>query len=234
MHIDLSKYDFFSQESEIEVMLLPKQGYSNKNYVFTYQSSKYLLRQFILQDRDRKLEFQVQFMAYEKRLAAKPIVLDLDEGLMICEFLAGEHKTALSKKELTLLVQELKILHTMKLDKNPLNITALFESPSVEVRQNLKRIEAFPKELVLCHNDLNPKNLLFSIQSLKFIDWEFADMNDLYFDLAAVSVEFSLELLDEAYMLTLYFGKSGWNKKKLDAYKIIYKALCKQWFKENT
>ena len=66
------------------------------------------------------------------------------------------------------------------------------------------------------------------------IDWEFAGMNDKYFDLAAISVEFKFEFLDEAYLLASYFGRAGWNKKKFDAYKIIYSALCTQWFTENT
>ena len=59
-------------------------------------------------------------------------------------------------------------------------------------------------------------------------------MNDRYFDLASFSVEFQFSVWDEAYMLASYFGRAGWDKKKLDAYKIIYKALCKQWFEDHT
>ena len=59
-------------------------------------------------------------------------------------------------------------------------------------------------------------------------------MNDKYFDLAAISIEFKFKFSDEAYLLASYFGREGWNKNKFDAYKVIYKSLCEKWFKENT
>jgi len=53
------------------------------------------------------------------------------------------------------------------------------------------------------------------------------------FFLASFSVEFQLSEWDEAYMLASYFTDKKWDKKKLDAYKVIYRALCAQWFEEN-
>ena len=68
---------------------------------------------------------------------------------------------------------------------------------------------------------------------VKLIDWEFASVNDRYFDLASVCIEFDLDNKDEMYFLEHYFNISEEiYKEKLSGYKAIYKALCKQWFEE--
>jgi aminoglycoside phosphotransferase (APT) family kinase protein len=213
---------------------LPEQGFSNENYLFALEDKKYLLRKFKLQGRDRQLEFDLQKMAYKKGLAAEPLLLDLENGYMICEFLEGHHKEKLERAEISLMAQVLKTLHSLKIDHPLLDLKSEFSVLDESLKDAFEIIESTEKEIVLCHNDLNLKNCIFSTKGLKLIDWEFAGMNDRYFDLAAISVEFQLALLDEAYLLTLYFGRDGWNKKKFDAYKVIYKALCEKWFKENT
>ena len=232
MHIDLSKYSGFTDKTIASLTLLSDQGYSNQNYTFQNENTTYVLRKFILQDRDRALEYKIQSLAYEKNIAAKPLILDLDNDLMLCEFLEGEHKQTLSREELKEIVVVLKKLHAIKIDSETLTLKSLFSVQNKEVQEAFSVLEKYPNELALCHNDLNPKNILFSNYSVKFIDWEFAGINDLYFDLAALSVEFELTVLDEAYFLANYFLKEGWNKDKLEAYKTIYIALCKQWFDE--
>ena len=232
MNIDISKYSLFKEYKIDSLTLLSEQGFSNKNYRFDYQGSIYILRNFILQDRDRELEYKIQTLAYEKGLAAKPLLLDIDNDLMICEFLEGEHKQSLSRETLKQIVAVLKKLHVIKIDSENMDIATLLAVQNKEVKEAFSTLEKYPKEMVLCHNDLNPKNILFSNNSVKFIDWEFASLNDLYFDLASISVEFDLSILDEAYFLANYFLMDGWNKEKLDAYKVIYRALCKQWFEE--
>ena len=214
--------------------LLPEQGFSNENYIFTLDGKIYLLRKFKLQDRDRQEEFDVQTLAYKSGLAAKPFVLNISNDYMVCEFLEGQHKEKLEKTDISLLVQVLKTLHSLNLKSQPIDLKSEFSVLDESLKDAFDVIDHTPQEIVLCHNDLNPKNCIFSKNSLKLIDWEFAKLNDRYFDLAAVSVEFKFEFLDDAYLLASYFGRAGWNKKKFDAYKIIYKALCKQWFKENT
>jgi len=234
MKKDLSKLNFLQAiEEEGHLTLLPEQGFSNENYVFTQDQKRYLLRKFKLQDRDRALEYEIQSVAYQHGLAAEPLHLDLFQGFMVCEFLEGEHKKKLERADLGLFALQLKILHNIKIESNPLELKQMFKAISPDIEEAFSLIDSFPKALALCHNDLNAKNCIFSKEGLKFIDWEFAGMNDIYFDIASLSVEFNLESMDEAYFLASYFGMNGWNKEKLDAYKVVYKALCKQWFEEN-
>ena len=234
MQIDLSKIPLFTGKTLTEPLLLSQQGFSNENYSFYANKQRYLLRKFILQDRDRTLEYEVQKLAYQHDLAAQPYCLNLEEGFMVCAYLDGKHSSRLTRAEIAMSVQQLKRLHALKIDQQPLVLKNNFSVLTQELKKAFDVIDNASVETVLCHNDLNPLNCIFSKKSIKFIDWEFAGMNDRYFDLASFSVEFQFTVVDEAYMLASYFGMQGWDKKKLDAYKVIYKAMCKQWFEDNT
>jgi len=233
-NINLTKLSFTHDVKKEDISLLPNQGFSNDNYVFTVENQRYLLRKFKLQDRDRVLEYKVQTLGYDNGLAAKPLHLDLSQGFMVCEYLEGKHKNVLSRDDLTLFSKHLQTLHNLSFETDILNLRSLFKTLSTELKEAFQTIESFPKELVLCHNDLNPNNCIFLDKTLKFIDWEFAALNDCYFDLATVCVEFDLNTEDEGYFLETYFKMQDWEKEKLEAYKVIYKALCKEWFIENT
>ena len=233
MNIDLHSYPTFFGKKLSEPKLLSGQGYSNENYIFFAEEKPYLLRRFKLDDRDRELEYRVQRLAYEQAIAGEPLVLDLLQDFMVCEFLEGEHREVLGEEELAMLASVLKKVHSLEIDTEEMQLETMFGSIDGALETALQSIEQFPKEPVLCHNDPNSKNLIFSASGLKLIDWEFAGINDRYFDLAAVSVEFDLDILDEAYFLASYFRVEGWEKEKLEAYKTVYKALCKQWFENN-
>ncbi len=223
----------FKGKNITDLKKLPQQGFSNESYTFTLDKTTYLLRKFKLQDRDRNLEFRIQALAYKKGLAAKPLLLNLEDDYMICQYLEGSHKEKLKKNELLLLAEVLKTLHSINIQEQALDLKSEFSDLDGNLKDAFDIIEHAPKEMVLCHNDLNAKNCIFLNKDLKLIDWEFAGMNDRYFDLAAACVEFHLSTLDEAYFLARYFRTDGWEKKKLDAYKVVYKALCKQWFEDN-
>ena len=229
---DLSKYPYFSGPIS-NFSLLPTQGFCNDNYSFSMDGQKYLLRKFKVHDLNRKLEFKIQNLAYAQNLAAKAILLDEENGLMICEYLEGHHKNLLAQDDLHKLANLLQQLHSIQIDSEALKLEDQFHSHSEEIREAFNIINDYQVENVLCHNDLNPKNILFS-EGIKLIDWEYAALNDRYFDLSAVCVEFKLSSEEEQFFLQNYFNSDEMiYKEKLNAYKIIYSALCKQWFEEH-
>ena len=61
------------------------------------------------------------------------------------------------------------------------------------------------------------------------IDFEYAGVNDRYFDLASVCVEFGLDEGIQKVFLDAYF-EGAYSLEKLEAYKMIYMQLCKEWF----
>ena len=75
-------------------------------------------------------------------------------------------------------------------------------------------------------------NILFNKNKAIFIDWEFACVNDKFFDLATICIEFNLNKSQENILLKKYLKKvKKLDTKKLASYKIIYKNLSILWFK---
>ena len=229
---DLSRYALFAKETVTELTLLEQQGYNNENYLIHSGEKKYILRKFIRTDVDRQFEFEVQKLAYDKGVASEPLLLDEENALAVSTYLEGSHKESLEKNDLDRFSEVLKKVHTLNIQKPPLALETLLETKSKEVRDAFATLEHFPSEYVLCHNDLNPRNIVFS-ETIQLIDWEDAAVNDRYFDLASLSVEFNLDEENEVYFLRRYFTEEDQiHDEKLKAYKIIYKAICAQWFEK--
>ena len=107
MKIDLKRYPLF-QNQIYTLSKLPNQGLCNINYIAKTSSANYLIREFKLPNMDRIFEFKVQKRAYSKALAPKPILLDLQQNIMITEFVIGEHLFKLKRDELKQLANILK------------------------------------------------------------------------------------------------------------------------------
>lgn len=220
--------------------LLKNQGICNHTYLLTSYDSKYIIKKFdktLQSDANKKFEYLIQLKAYEKNLAPKPILIDIKNDVYISKYLEGLHKITLTPYDLRALASALYNLHKIKIHRKPYNIERYLTKNSKKISKDLKlallNIKKHKKDFVLCHNDLNPKNIIFA-NDIKFIDWEFAGINDRYFDLAAIIIEFDLNLKDERNFLRYYFKKNGYNREKLETYKIIYKYTCKIWLDNNT
>ena len=61
-------------------------------------------------------------------------------------------------------------------------------------------------EPVPCHNDLLSANFLLDGDALQLIDWEYAGMNDRFFDLGNLAVNNELDADDELALLRQYLG----------------------------
>ena len=214
----LKIHPFFADKQIDSCTLLEHQGYCNENYLVVADGVKYIVRKLLRDDIDRAFEWRVQNLAYVQGITAEPLVFDRENGFMVFEFLEGEHKSKLELGELKLLAQTLQKLHSINIDAKP-----------IELQIDTSIVECYPKEYVLCHNDLNPQNIFFS-DTVKFIDWEYAGMNDRYFDLACVCVEFGLDNEMQEVFLEDYFEGEDFSLEKLEAYKVIYKQLCDEWF----
>jgi len=217
----LKKHPFFHAKQIASCARLENQGYCNENYLIVADRVKYIVRKLLRDDIDREFEWKVQHLAYAEGITAEPLVFDREHGFMVFEFLEGEHKNMLDKNELKRLAQTLQKLHGISIDTKP-----------IELQTDTSNIECYPKEYVICHNDLNPQNIFFS-DDVKFIDWEYAGVNDRYFDLACVCVEFGLEGEMVEVFLRAYFEGEDFCLEKLEAYKIIYQTLCEAWFQNN-
>jgi len=232
MDLKLEGYPIFLKDPVKTLSLLPKQGYSNVNYLAITENARYLLRKLQPNQIDRSFEYRVQHRAYQRKLGAKPIYYDEENDLMISDFLEGEHKSRLTPRELRTLAFAVRKLHKIKLRTKPYRFKKAFKPKHTKALHALRKLNKEPKELVLTHHDLNPRNILFHNQKVKFIDWEYTRLNDRYFDLATIAAEFKLTDKEERYFLRSYFKNSTrTNLKKLHLYKALYTILCSLWFK---
>jgi len=234
----LKKHLFFNDKTIESCVLLEHQGYCNENYLLVVDGVKYIVRVFQEENIDRKLEFYFQKLAYKQGISPEPLLLDELNSLMIMKFQEGKHKVAISLSELDTFIKTIKKLHSHDIDNDDNITTALYRYELVKnatqaVIDALDEIDCYAVEYVLCHNDLNAKNILWYDDKAILLDFEYAAVNDCYFDLASISVEFSLSEADDIHMLDVYFGDAFYDENKLDAYKVLYKAVCEEWFQKN-
>jgi len=222
----LKSHPFFADKKIQSCELLENQGYCNENYLVIASETKYIVRKLLRDDVDRELEWKVQRLAYDISITAEPLVFDREQGFMVFAFLEGRHKDKLDKNDVAYLAKVLQKLHAIKVEQAPINLE--LKNKTKETIKAFESIEKYPKEYVLCHNDLNPKNIFFS-NDIKLIDWEYTGVNDRYFDLACVCVEFCLDEGMQKVFLNAYF-EGDYVVDKLEAYKILYAQLCKEWF----
>ncbi|ADG93671.1 Choline/ethanolamine kinase [Arcobacter nitrofigilis DSM 7299] len=242
----LKQYKIFKNEILLSLKLLKNQGYCNINYKLKTSKKIYLIRKFISDETvniNRKFEFTVQKKAYKKDIAGKPLFLDKDKNFMVCEFLKGKHKESLNAQEIKHLAKMVKKLHSIKSNVNPYdfkkplnyykkNLNTKEARKSISIcKQELKILKKYKKTLVTTHHDLNPRNILFHKNCIKFIDWEYAGVNDSFFDLATLCFEFTLNKKEEKILLKSYQKRTNkMDIQKLHSYIKIYKNICKLWF----
>lgn len=243
----LQNHNFFSKDKIIDIKLLENQGVCNIIYKIKTKDKSYLLRVFKNKHKnlsERKIEFKIQNLANNYQLSSKAHILDLENGFMLCDFIDGFHKEKLTNSDLNLLVKKLKNLHKIKFNQKSYKLKKDFhnyknflkdENSKKIINQSLKELKKVEKHSflkVLCHHDINYKNILFTKNDLKFIDWEFACVNDLFFDLANICIEFKLSKNQEKFLLKRYFLKLNKSDlQKLKSYKIIYTNLWILWFR---
>jgi thiamine kinase-like enzyme len=78
------------------------------------------------------------------------------------------------------------------------------------LQERSARIEAAfatnPDPEVPCHNDLLPANVLFDGERVWLLDYEYAGMNDVFFDLGNLSVNSAFDADSDERLLCAYFG----------------------------
>ena len=218
----LNQEAYFKYKQITHSSALSFQGHCNTNYLLHTAREKYILRVFGSENRDRSAEYRIQHAASRQHLAAKPLFLDLEAGLMVSEYVYGTHIHSLSNKNIQALSRVLFSLHSLPPPKK--NILHNAEPQG---------LPGFGYDPVLCHHDLNPYNILWKSDTPMLIDWEYAGINDRYFDLASATVEFKLDKQMCLLLLESYFDDHREiDIKKLRVYQTHYQDLCEQWWQE--
>jgi thiamine kinase-like enzyme len=216
-------------------------GITNHNHVVTSADRQYVVR--IPGERTELLGINRTHEAEATHRAAElgigPPVLGLLEpvGTLVTEFVEGEHLDSASfATRLGDVVELIQRFHRSGPLGGAFPIHRIVEwhardasadgvmAPAAYERlhQQSRRIEAAfarsPAPLVPCHNDLLPGNVLFGAQRVWLLDFEYAGMNDVFFDLGNLSVNSDLKHDTDEQLLTIYFGqvtKARWARLQL-------------------
>ncbi|GAB3091444.1 phosphotransferase [Aestuariicella hydrocarbonica] len=78
-----------------------------------------------------------------------------------------------------------------------------------QARHALVKILDEHPDQCLCHNDLNPDNILYRNSTFYFLDWEYACYNSPYFELASLAEFFNLSEKQTQLLSNTYWSNSG-------------------------
>ena len=132
------------------------------------------------------------------------IFKDLSAGIIIWEYIEGteaESKLILNKDFLIKLGRKVKNIHTTDtttlssynfLDFIEHYINIIKDNKSVvDINNLISKLYNSDTRLTLCHNDLTKPNILVG-DTISFIDWEYASLNDPHYDIATVFQAYNL------------------------------------------
>jgi thiamine kinase-like enzyme len=211
------------------------EGLTNRNYAVTVNGERLVVR--ISRENaaalgiDRELEVEALTAASQAGIGPELVRAILPEGHLVTRYIEGHHWTLAEWRDranLRRLVDQVKHLHSLP------PVRATF-SPFQRVEMSIERARVlqtpFPADfdrflqamqaiqqdqqvdpypwLRFCHNDLFCVNVIDDGR-VRFLDWEFAGMGDLYFDLATLAYAFdspdTLSPESQEYVLACYFG----------------------------
>jgi thiamine kinase-like enzyme len=179
-----------------------------------------------------------------------PVIGELDGiGTLITELVAGEHlEPDAFMARLAEVISLIKQLHASGPLAGAFPIHRVVEwhardavlhgatlpASYAELHAISQRIEsAFARsrdELVPCHNDLLPANVLFAADRTWLLDFEYAGMNERSFDLANLSINCGLDVDADHRLLELYDGEvTPRNRARLMAMKVMSEFREGMW-----
>ena len=205
-------------------------GITNRNYRVDVKGKSYVVRvsgdNTELLGINREHEYRTQRIAGELRIAPEVIAYIEPEGYLVSKFIEGSHipiEELRRPENLVRVASVLNEIHAMP------SIPGVF-SPFQVVRSYTKIAQehhvTFPEKFDWltsqmneaeaammntsriqrpCHNDLLNGNFLLG-DKLYVLDWEYAGMGDVFFDLANFSNNHGLSEHEDEFLLDCYFG----------------------------
>ena len=213
---------FDCKESEVAVINRFKGGVSHYTYLIEVKGKQYTYRKigeggnlFV----DRKTEFQTIKRIEPLHINSQVLFFDIESGSKIQEFVKGTVLTDLDYKDhLNQVVDVLKTLHQQHYedanDYGLINRLSLYESYTNQRTlkyQELKKfwIDLYSKKYehqpkVYCHNDAQRSNMVVGETQLYLLDWEYAGLNEFYYDIASFG---NVDFNDALILLDAYLGR---------------------------
>ncbi len=209
-------------------------GITNRNYRFDVNGESFVLRlsgkNTDLLGIHRPTERAANAFAASLGIAAEVVYFIEPEGYLVTRFVQAQSISVETMGETSWLTQVADSLHRFHTQAPTLDNTfdifqviatlarighenhCPFPENFDELMTHVRDIEtAFARDLYTphpCHNDLLNANFLNAQGKLIILDWEYAGMGDVYFDLANFSHHHALNDAQIRVLLTQYFGET--------------------------
>jgi thiamine kinase-like enzyme len=207
-------------------------GITNRNYKITADADCFVLRlggnetQFL--GIDRKTEYDCSALAWQVGVAPEPIAFLEPEGYILARFVSGKEMPADeigTEENIRRVVESMKAYHALDFFPgfySPFRVaeeyTKTARSFNVTLPENIewyleksREIERAmyrePLQPRPCHNDLLNGNFIDDGTRIRILDWEYAGMGDIFFDLGNFAVQHDFDDAQDEMLLKAYFGQ---------------------------
>lgn len=206
-------------------------GITNRNYKITADGECFVLRlggnETHYLGIDRKTEYECSLLASQIGVAPEPTAFLEPEGYILARFISGKGIPAQeigSEENIRRVVESMKAYHLLDYfpgSFSPFRVAeeyaAIARSFNVKLPEKMemyletsREIEAAmysePLQPRPCHNDLLNGNFIDDGRRIRILDWEYAGMGDIFFDLGNFAIQHEFTDKQDELLLTVYFG----------------------------
>jgi len=237
----IARVPFLAGKSDLKTTSLDG-GITNKNYKVEVDGEAYVIRitgeKTELLGINRDNEYLANKLAGEFGIGPEVVYFIRPEGYLVTRYLNSRALPVCeitSKGNIKKVASVLKKIHAMPPIDGKFDIfnvirdyTLTVKEYKVEFPSDFDWISARARDAenslsnhlytpCLCHNDLLNANFLFD-GNIRILDWEYAGMGDVFFDLANFSVHHQLTNEQDRWLLVCYLGECSpraWGRLKI-------------------
>ena len=250
----LQRVPQFASARELAVSELSG-GITNKNYKVVADGEAYVLRIGGNETRylgiDRKVEYGCTLAASRVGVAPEPVAFLEPEGYLVTRFISGPGIPADqigAEANVRRVVASLKRYHALdhfpgafspfrvaeeyektarSFDVNRPDKMGWYLEKAHEIERAMYRSPFTPRP---CHNDLLNANFIDDGTRIRILDWEYAGMGDLFFDLGNFAVQHEFTEEQDSILLYEYFGQpAAAHRARLKLMKIMSDLREAMW-----
>lgn len=223
-------YDSAVVIAEVASRVWPDGGITNHNFKVTVGGETVVLRiggkDTELLGIDRRAEYEATLAAADAGVGPEIVAFVEPEGYLVTRFIEGTpcrptscaaRRTSAGRRRLSAAsttgarfpVGSTPTASSRCATTSPRR-TALDSAASEWAHDRTLVIEAArgPQPLHPCHNDHLNANFIDDGDRIRLVDWEYAGMGDVFFDLANFSINHELEPADDERLVAEYYGES--------------------------
>ena len=235
MDIDLSpilqRIPQFASAKDPEIKELTG-GITNKNYKITVDGEAFVLRLGGNETKylgiDRKVEYECSRLAAQIGVAPEPTAFLEPEGYIVARFISGKGLPAEeigTEENIKKVIESMQAYHAIEFFPGSFSPFRVAEEYAKTARSfNVKLPDKMdwyleksseiekamygrePLTLRPCHNDLLNGNFIDDGTRIRILDWEYAGMGDIFFDLGNFAIQHEFNDEQDEILLKAYFG----------------------------